>query len=111
MSGRLIAPNMGLSLNTGALLPWATDKMFSRYEDALKALGKRFKFQLSTPLEQFSEDALSALFYGEDEQGPPRARFAGPAPQLDGRQRGPRRWRRLPDEHFSDALRTQGQVA
>ena len=55
---RLIAPNMGLSLNTGALLPWATDKMFSRYEDALKALGKRFKFQLSTPLEQFSDCLL-----------------------------------------------------
>ena len=68
---RLIAPNMGLSLNTGVLLPWATDKMFSRYEDALKALGKRFKFTLSTPLEDFSEDALAALFYGEDEKGKP----------------------------------------
>ncbi len=68
---RLIAPNMGLSLNTGVLLPWATGKMFSRYEDALKALGKRFKFALSTPLEDFSEDALAALFYGEDEKGRP----------------------------------------
>lgn len=68
---RLIAPNKGLSLNTGALLPWAGEKHFSRYEPALKALGKRFKFTLSTPLEDFSEDALAALFYGEDEQGVP----------------------------------------
>lgn len=68
---RLIAPNKGLSLNTGALLPWAGEKHFSRYEPALKALGKRFKFALSTPLENFSEDALAALFYGEDEQGMP----------------------------------------
>lgn len=68
---RLVAPNMGLSLNTGVLLPWATGKMFSRYEEALKGLGKRFKFGLSTPLEEFSEDALAALFYGEDEKGQP----------------------------------------
>ncbi len=68
---RLIAPNMGLSLNTGALLPWASGKIFNRYAEALSALGERFGFKLSTPLEQFSEDALAALFYGENENGKP----------------------------------------
>ncbi|MBO5490693.1 MAG: excinuclease ABC subunit UvrA [Desulfovibrio sp.] len=68
---RLIAPNMGLSLNTGALLPWASGRTFSRYSEALAALGGRVGFTLSTPLEQYSEDALSALFYGEDEDGRP----------------------------------------
>lgn len=68
---RLIAPNMGLSLNTGALLPWASGKVFNRYAEALAALGERFGFQLSTPLEHFSEDALAALFYGENENGKP----------------------------------------
>ena len=91
---RLIAPNMGLSLNTGVLLPWATGKMFSRYEDALKALGKRFKFALSTPLEDFSEDALAALFYGEDEKGRP-ARSS-----LGLRQRGSWGRGRLPERAF-----------
>ena len=57
---RLIAPNMGLALNAGALLPW-TGKSFARYAAALKALGKRFRFSLDTPLEKFSEDALAAL--------------------------------------------------
>ena len=107
---RLIAPNMGLSLNTGALLPWATEKMFSRYEEALKALGKRFKFQLSTPLEQFTEDALSALFYGEDEQGRPAHASLGLRRNWMGGSVALGAGGDYQSEHFSDALRTQGQV-
>ena len=107
---RLIAPNMGLSLNTGALLPWATDKMFSRYEDALKGLGKRFKFQLSTPLEEFSEDALSALFYGEDEQGRPARASLGLRRNWMGGSVALGAGGDYQSEHFSDALRAQSQV-
>ena len=70
---RLIAPNRGLSLNTGALLPWAESKHFQRYEPALRALGERHGFTLSTPLEDFSDAALACLFYGEDEKGRPAA--------------------------------------
>ncbi|MDE7065567.1 MAG: excinuclease ABC subunit A, partial [Desulfovibrionaceae bacterium] len=73
----LIAPNRGLSLNTGALLPWATPKMFARYADALKALGTRWKFTLSTPLAEFSGHALAALFYGEDADGKPASGSQG----------------------------------
>ncbi len=67
----LVAPNKGLSLAGGALLPWATPKMFARYAEALAALGKRWKFTLDTPLAEFSEKALAALFYGEDAKGKP----------------------------------------
>ncbi len=67
----LVAPNKGLSLRGGALLPWASAKMFARYEEALAALGKRWKFTLDTPLSDFSPKALSALFYGEDANGKP----------------------------------------
>ena len=63
----LIAPNRGLSLNTKAILPWANPKTFTRYEEALAALGKRFGFTLSTPLSAYSPEALQALFYGEDD--------------------------------------------
>ncbi len=62
----LIAPNRGLSLNTRAILPWANPKTFARYEAALEALGKRQGFTLSTPLSDYSEQALHALFYGEE---------------------------------------------
>lgn len=61
----LIAPNRGLSLNTKAILPWASPKTFARYEPALVALGKRHDFTLSTPLKEYSPEALDALFYGE----------------------------------------------
>ncbi len=67
----LIAPNKGLSLEMGALLPWAHARHFSNYIPALEGLGKRFKFKLSTPLANFSQEALQALFYGEDEKGKP----------------------------------------
>lgn len=73
----LIAPNKGLSLNTGALLPWANPKLFARYSAPLEALGKRWKFSLSTPLADFSEQALGALFYGEDEKGQPAGSSQG----------------------------------
>ena len=73
---RLIAPNRGLSLNTGALLPWAESRHFQRYEPALRALGERHGFTLSTPLEDFSDESLACLFYGEDEKGRPPATAA-----------------------------------
>lgn len=66
---RLIAPNRSLSLNKKALLPWSGPRAFARYEKALAALGKRHNFTLDTPLQDYSEDALSALFFGEDGDG------------------------------------------
>ena len=54
----LIAPNRGLSLNTKAILPWANPKVFARHEAALTALGKRHGFTLSTPLAEYTAEAL-----------------------------------------------------
>ena len=108
---RLIAPNRGLSLNTGALLPWATDKMFSRYETALKALGKRFKFTLSTPLEQFSDAALAALFYGEDEHGKPAAGSLGLRRNWMGGNVALGASGDYQSEHFAEAQRAQSALA
>ena len=62
----LIAPNKGLSLKAGAILPWANPKTFAKYEEALAALGKRHGFTTSSPLAEFSEKALECLFYGEN---------------------------------------------
>lgn len=65
----LIAPNRGLSLKKGALLPWSQPRHFARYADALQALGTRWGFTLDTPLTAFSQAALAALFYGEQADG------------------------------------------
>lgn len=67
----LIAPNKGLAINQSALLPWKDSKIPERYAEELKALAARWDFTLDTPLKNFSQDALDALFYGETEDGAP----------------------------------------
>ena len=67
----LIAPNKGLSLEDGAILPWKGNKVLERHADTLKKVGKTWGFTLKTPLEKFSPDALDVLFYGESKDGKP----------------------------------------
>ena len=64
----LLAPNKGLSLKTGAVIPWKSSKMFERYEDIFRKLGKKYGFKVDTPLSEFSKEAHRALFYGDKEQ-------------------------------------------
>jgi len=61
----LLAPNKGLSLRAGGLLPWRNPKLFSRHEDDLTRLGKRHGFSLDTPLAEFSPAARQALVDGD----------------------------------------------
>ena len=74
---RLIAPNRGLSLQEGALLPWHGKRAMEKYAPALRALGKRHGFSLATPLKDFSSGAWLALFYGEDGENKPANTSAG----------------------------------
>jgi excinuclease ABC subunit A len=67
----LLAPNKGLSLASGGLLPWKNPKVFERYKPALKALGKELGFAADTPFREYSEKAWNALFHGEKETGWP----------------------------------------
>ncbi|MDR2504034.1 MAG: excinuclease ABC subunit UvrA, partial [Deltaproteobacteria bacterium] len=73
----LIAPNLGLSINQGGLLPWKNPRVLARYAQDLSALGRRWRFDLDTPLGSFSDDARDALFYGEQEDGAPARGAAG----------------------------------
>ncbi|MDR2162201.1 MAG: excinuclease ABC subunit UvrA [Desulfovibrio sp.] len=68
----LVAPNRGLSLNAGALLPWRRSKALGPHRPYLEGLGRRFGFTLDTPLDAFSGEALAALFQGEEAPGVPR---------------------------------------
>lgn len=67
----LLAPNKGLSLEGGGILPWKNARVFERFKDGLCKLGKRWGFTLATPLKDFSADALNVLFYGETADGGP----------------------------------------
>ncbi len=65
----LLAPNKGLSLERGGVLPWKNPRVLARYRDRLKGLGKRFGFTLDTPLGDFSPNAWNALFCGDKDMG------------------------------------------
>ena len=68
----LIAPNRGLALDSGGLLPWKNPKVYERYKAQLVAFTGRLGLSLSTPLSGYDENALSALFHGEEEPGKAR---------------------------------------
>jgi excinuclease ABC subunit A len=65
----LVAPNKGLSLQDGALLPWKNPRVFERYRTQLSSFAGRFGVELSTPLSAYGDAALSGLFYGEEAPG------------------------------------------
>jgi len=65
----LLAPNKGLCLADGAIIPWKNPRVFTRYREALEKLGKTHGFNLKTPIGEFSEAAREALFHGDAAQG------------------------------------------
>jgi excinuclease ABC subunit A len=74
----LIAPNRGLSLNQGGVIPWKSAYRQSQYGPQLKKLGKAHGFTLDTPLADYSAEAWHALFHGDPATGWP-----GVVPLLD----------------------------
>jgi excinuclease ABC subunit A len=75
---KLIAPNSGLSLEKGAILPWKNPRVLARYAPELRELGKKHGFTLATPLGEFSDAAREKLFFGDRETG-----FEGVVPLLE----------------------------
>ncbi|MDR3175188.1 MAG: excinuclease ABC subunit UvrA [Desulfovibrio sp.] len=65
----LIAPNRGLSLSSGGLLPWKNPRVYQRYKAELEAFAARFNLSLSSPLSDYGEEAMRALFHGESAPG------------------------------------------
>jgi excinuclease ABC subunit A len=60
----LLAPNKGLNLNQGAVIPWRNPRLMARYSDALRSLGRKLGFGLDTPLADYTDAARRALFHG-----------------------------------------------
>ena len=74
----LIAPNKGLSLNEGGVIPWKSAYRQEQYGPKLKKLGKLHGFTLDTPLADFSPEAWDDLFYGN-----PKVNWQGVVPILE----------------------------
>ncbi len=62
---RLVVPDESLSLNGGALAPWAKGKS-PYYRQTLEALGKHYKFKASVPWKDLPEKAKQVMLYGSD---------------------------------------------
>jgi excinuclease ABC subunit A len=65
----LVAPNKGLSLSEGGVIPWKSPYRQKQYGPALKKLGKTYGFTPETPLADFSDEAWNALFHGSEKTG------------------------------------------
>lgn len=61
----LIIPNENLSLKEGAILAWRKSKLLTKYKDIILSIGKKYKFDLDTSLNQFSPQAKQVLLYGD----------------------------------------------
>ncbi|MBM3228927.1 excinuclease ABC subunit UvrA [Candidatus Parvarchaeota archaeon] len=62
-----VIPDKSKALLEGAVAPWNNSFAHFRYE-GLKFVGKKFGFDLTTPLGKFSKEQLQVLLYGTDEK-------------------------------------------
>ncbi|WP_296790026.1 excinuclease ABC subunit UvrA [uncultured Methanobrevibacter sp.] len=67
----LVVPDKALSLNEGAIVPWASSKKRENYYyQMLDAVSKHFKFSMDTPFEELSKAHQDAVLFGCDEKIP-----------------------------------------
>ncbi len=65
----LVVPDSTLSLNDGAIYPWAkTGATSPYYEQTLKALAKHYKVSMTTPWEELPKYVQLAILYGSDDE-------------------------------------------
>ena len=63
----LIVPDPTLTLNKGAIAPWARSTSHF-YQQTLESLGKHYKFRLDTPYEMLPKTAQDAILYGSGDE-------------------------------------------
>ncbi|MEM9028871.1 MAG: excinuclease ABC subunit UvrA, partial [Pseudomonadota bacterium] len=61
----LIVPDGSLSLRQGAIVPWAkTGATSPYYEQTLQALGRHYKFKMTTPWNELPREIQNAILFG-----------------------------------------------
>src|SRR5690606_35779773 len=63
----LVIPDQPLSLKKGAIAPWSRSSS-PYYIQTLEALGKAFKFSLTTPWKDLPKKAQDVILYGTGDQ-------------------------------------------
>lgn len=64
-----IIPDKSKSIMQGGLIPIGKPNTNSWFVKQLQILGKRYGFDLNTPLKDFSQEAMNVLLYGNGEEG------------------------------------------
>ena len=67
----LIIPNKNLSLNDGAVTPWAkSNKRENYYHQMLEAVSKHFNFSMDTPFNELTKEQRDMILHGCDDKIP-----------------------------------------
>lgn len=67
----LIIPNKNLTLNEGAVTPWAkSNKKENYYHQMLGAVSKHFNFSMDTPFNELTNEQQDIILYGCDDKIP-----------------------------------------
>lgn len=67
----LIIPNKNLSLNDGAVTPWAkSNKRENYYHQMLETVSKHFNFSMDTPFNELTKEQRDMILYGCDDKIP-----------------------------------------
>ena len=67
----LIIPNKNLTLNEGAVTPWAkSNKKENYYHQMLEAVSKHFNFSMDTPFNELTKEQQDIILYGCDDKIP-----------------------------------------
>ena len=67
----LIIPNKNLTLNEGAVTPWAkSNKKENYYHQMLEAVSKHFNFSMDTPFNKLTNEQQDIILYGCDDKIP-----------------------------------------
>ena len=64
----LVIPDSTLSLDEGAIAPWASGHIFDYFHRLVAALGKDLGFKTTVPWEKLPAKAKNALLYGHDHE-------------------------------------------
>ncbi|MDQ6724042.1 MAG: excinuclease ABC subunit UvrA, partial [Thermoproteota archaeon] len=62
----LIIPDKSKSILDGGIKPWSTGQFASFRTSMLKDVGRKFGFNLNTPIEKMNEEQLNVILYGTD---------------------------------------------
>ena len=61
-----LIPDNSKSLNQGGLVPLGKPNKSSWFTKQLEALGKKMDFNLDTPIQEISEEAIQVILYGSE---------------------------------------------